>query len=332
MDLSLVKLSQLIPLADGDDAIPPTEFRLFSFGANETKKGTFIFDQASAISVLDAYKEHGADLHIDWEHQALKGGKAPAAAWFKPEMRLDGLYATDVRWTPRAKKQITQREYRYFSPAFHEDKGRITNLVNVALTNLPATRNLPALIAAKDEPQQTKEPRMLTVLKALGLSDDAKEADALSATVALNSFKREIVRLTERASDAEAIGQVAAWKQAGEQLMAMSQKVAELEAGRRQDEVRGLVEEACKAGKIAPSMKSWALDLGKNADGLVALKSFIAAAPALVQAGEVKAPPTGQQIVALSAEAKLIAKTFGLKNDEFAAHIAKLENAEAEEA
>ncbi len=144
----VVKLSVL-----DSDGKPPKEFCIFPFGKFETSKGTFVFDEKAAKSVLGFYKDQGNDLSIDYEHMAVCDPPviAPAAGHFNLELRKEGLYAVQVRWTPRAAEMLKNKEYKYFSPAFAIDKEshRITKLLNIALTNIPATKNMAPLVAAK---------------------------------------------------------------------------------------------------------------------------------------------------------------------------------------
>lgn len=137
---------------------PPAEFRIFAFGTIQTVKGDFVFDQEAAERVLETAERWGNRFSIDYEHQAVLGeGPAPAAAWFDLELRDDGLWAVNVEWTERAAEFLRQREYRYFSPAFDFDPKtrRITELVNVALTNLPATREMQPLVAKRSVDRRT---------------------------------------------------------------------------------------------------------------------------------------------------------------------------------
>ena len=148
--MTIVTLATLL----SDERKPPSEFRLFPFGEFETKKGTFVLDEDGAEEILAAYEKHGADLCIDYCHAMLdpkpadpaEAGKA--AGWFRPEIRKDGLYAVDVKWTDAAAELIAAGEYRYHSPAFTcvGDTNRIGRLVNVALTNLPASQDLEPLV------------------------------------------------------------------------------------------------------------------------------------------------------------------------------------------
>lgn len=137
-----------IPVPGGE---PPREFRIFPFGRVETTKGVFLFDQEAARRVMQAWRDYGNRLSVDYEHQALEpvtNGPVPAAGWFELELREDGLWAVNVEWTPRAMELLRNREYRYFSPAFYVDEeGRIVELINLALTNLPATKRMEPLVA-----------------------------------------------------------------------------------------------------------------------------------------------------------------------------------------
>lgn len=128
-----------------------TEVRLFTFGKNETEKGTFVLSKADAAACLTAWKARGTDLSWDYEHAVTKDstGPCPAAAWCSLEVRGDGLWATNIRWTSTALKLLEAKEYRYFSPFFeHTEAGHILNVINIALTNIPATHGIAPLVAA----------------------------------------------------------------------------------------------------------------------------------------------------------------------------------------
>jgi hypothetical protein len=145
-DNGQVERGELIRLSER--AVTVGEFRIFSAGKIPTRKGTFLFDDQSAASVLRAFREWGVDrLSIDYEHAAVSGGTAsgaaPAAGWFEPEVRKGELWAASVEWTPTAAKMIDDREYRFVSPTFLSEPkaNRVIEVLNIALTNLPATRN-----------------------------------------------------------------------------------------------------------------------------------------------------------------------------------------------
>ena len=135
---------------------PPTEYRLWAYGTVETSKGSFLFTKEDAAAVIADIKTRGVELHFDYEHgtfsdAANSGQPIPAAGWYNVEARDDGLWLTNIRWTPTAAKMLEEREYRYLSPAFgvNETTNHIVSLENSALTNYPATRGIVALVEAK---------------------------------------------------------------------------------------------------------------------------------------------------------------------------------------
>jgi phage I-like protein len=153
-----------LALALGPGGELPTEFRLFARGWNETKIGRFLFDEQAAASVMSAYGAWGVDLMIDLEHQALEPGAPPeptardARGWCKLELREDGsLWAASVTWTPDGAARLSEKRQRYVSPAFgfQPDTRRVTNIINVAITAIPATHDTPALVAARATPPQS---------------------------------------------------------------------------------------------------------------------------------------------------------------------------------
>ncbi len=304
---------------------PPREVRLFRAGANRTRKGTFTFDEQSARAVPAAFAEWGVDrLSFDYAHAMLRGASAPdpseagkAAGWFKPEVRNGELWAADIEWTPKADAAIRAREFRFVSPAVAHDKDmRVLELLNVALTNIPATKDLPPLVlddtAVAHEPEHREDTdTMKGLLALLGLSADASEERALGA---LDALKREVTELHELTgkTGAEALGTVRAWRDG-------HAKVAALEAER--DELRGielarLIDDATKAGKLTPAQKPWAQEYG--AASLKGLRAYLDAAPVVRKLDEErKAPEGGAVASALSADERAVIAQLGIKEDEF---------------
>ena len=170
---------------------PPTEFRIFAAGKNESSKGSVIFDDEAAKRVLADYASQGNELMIDYDHYALETGMpdpaqaGKAAGWFNLEVRDGELWAVNVRWTEPAAEALRRREWRYISPAFYTDKNRVTSLINVALTNLPATKKLQPLMAASErvalsggkmDPKKIKE-----ALEAIKNEDAGKALEILES-------------------------------------------------------------------------------------------------------------------------------------------------------
>lgn len=381
----------------GDE--PPKEFRIWAFGEVDTLKGKFTFDAAAGQAVMAAFEDYGNELSFDYEHQAiLSEGEAPAAGWYRIELRDDGLWATDIRWTPKADGYLRNKEYRYFSPAF--DAGgkerRINRLVNIALTNTPATKHLTPLVAASArdlrtpaialsmsfgditraiteaiqermgqddyawtvdvyddyavfehegklwqigyrfdgssvaligeavEVQRAYTPidggknDMKSLLKALGLNENATEAEALVALSTLQGGAQQITTLTGKPTTPEALGTIQAWKASHDQLPTLSSRVAELEGQVLGGEVTALVEQGKKDGKVPPAMIAVLTDMGKK--DLAMLKSFLEAAPKVAPDTNHNPPGDGKPPVTLSAEDQAVIAQLGIDPAKYQDH------------
>jgi phage I-like protein len=175
-----------------NDALP-NRFRLFVSGWNETENGNFLFDEAAAAAVMAAYRSWGVDLAIDLEHQMLSPGIAPdptakdARGWCQLELAADGsLWAINVRWTPDGAARLAEKRQRYISPAFEiePETKRVTKIVNVAITAIPATHNTPALVAASLQ-RLSMDPKLVQqALDALIEGDTEKCAELLKGAIA----------------------------------------------------------------------------------------------------------------------------------------------------
>lgn len=134
----------------------PSEFKLFGWGRNDTDRGTCILDRDGARAILA--RQGARDVMIDREHLSLElgpGADLDACGWGRLDVRDDGLWLVDVRWTEKGRACLDARTQRYVSPTFVPDeRGRVIAIVNVALTSLPAMRHLPALVAASIRKKQ----------------------------------------------------------------------------------------------------------------------------------------------------------------------------------
>lgn len=186
---------RVIALAVATGNEPPTEFRLFVEGWNDTENGRYLFDSEAAQATMAAYVKWGVDLAIDLEHQMLEPAIAPdptakdARGWCNLELRPDGsLWAVNVKWTADGAARLSEKRQRYISPAFTIDPetSRVVAIVNVAITAIPAMHDTPALVAAsRDRAACNSNSRALTidefvkVATALGFNSSAPVADVL---------------------------------------------------------------------------------------------------------------------------------------------------------
>ena len=174
----------------GDE--PPTEFQVFSSGWVSSRKGKVLFDATAAAATIKEYQTHGVDLMIDLEHLSLDVWgphfDPDARGWCRLELRDGALWAVGVTWTEDGERRLRKKTQRYISPAFRVDPDtkRVTELVNIAITALPATDNLEPLVAAtrKDNTVDEETKKLLAALAALAqqmIDSENEELNALGA-------------------------------------------------------------------------------------------------------------------------------------------------------
>jgi phage I-like protein len=298
-------------------AEPPSEFRILAAGTTRTTKGPILFDDAAGTAVSAAFADHDrADLPIDYNHGMLAEIKTAdsgkAAGWFVPVVRTGELWASQVEWTPAAATAIREREYRHFSPALDIERksNRAMRLINVALTNLPATKGQRPLVASDDTQTggaavPTGDQPMSDLLKLLGADDEAAAivalADRDAATVTLTAERDSLVTKL-----AEAVAQTAT----------LAEQVATLTAEKVTAAREQLIAELSEAGKLPPALHDWARGISFEA-----LSEFGAKVP-----GSDKPAPAQPSVAAvtLSDEDKEIARAAHQTEAEFLAHKAQL--------
>jgi phage I-like protein len=269
----------------------------------------------SLADMVKAFGERGTDLVIDYEHQSLKGEQAPAAGWIKDlEVREDGLWA-QVEWTGKAEEYLKRREYRYFSPVLRidPDSRRPQELMNVALTNVPAIQGLSPLVAkwggealTLGDPQQEPAPEVVdggssqdtmgweaykervtlaVELKArYGLAPEAPESDLWQKSA---EFFRDLAQglgMPEEATATQLKGGLAALKAEGSHRQSLEEELTALTARLNEETTTRAVEEAMLAGKISPAQKDWALSYCRREPEN--FKMYVDKAPRVVPVGE----------------------------------------------
>jgi phage I-like protein len=269
----------------------------------------------SLTDMVKAYGARGTDLVIDYEHQSLKGGRAPAAGWIKDlEVREDGLWA-QVEWTGKAGQYLKQREYRYFSPVLRIDPAnrRPQELMNVALTNVPAIAGLSPLVAkwggealTVGEPQLEPAPEVLEGLSSqdtmdweaykekvtlavelkarYGLAPEAPESDLWQKSAEFFRDLAQSLSLPEEATVSQLKGGLAALKAEGSQIKILEEELTALKAQLSEKTVNRAVEEAMLAGKVSPAQKDWALSYCRQDPE--SFKMYVDKAPRVVPVGE----------------------------------------------
>lgn len=193
--------------------------------------GEFELDNASYQQMIDNAIKRGLDIVVDYEHETLWGGKAPAGGWISIDplgLKIDGedFYA-QIEWTQAAVAHIEAREYRYLSPVFVPNTiDPVTGnnvgwtLHSIALTNTPFLSELGAITNKQKE-------------QTMGLQEDLDKARQDLGTAQADSAAKDT-----KISDLE-------------KALETSNK----------EQVEAMVNSAVSDGKIAASQKDWAIAL-----------------------------------------------------------------------
>lgn len=137
-------------------------FRVGTFHHADYGKFEITPDMLKKMAENFSTKVRGVDLAIDYKHDS----DDVAAGWIK-EVHLseDGnaLWAT-VEWTPKGKKVLSDKEFRYVSPEFSGDyqdneslKKFGPTLLGAGLTNRPVIKRMePVIELAEMKPEESK--------------------------------------------------------------------------------------------------------------------------------------------------------------------------------
>lgn len=352
MKTNLQQTSLPIELA-ASDASGDGWVMLFPAGRNEgyDGRGPYLLEDMQAV--IAASMRQRVDLPIDRDHAIdllPKGEPKPAAGWIKEmQARSDGIYAR-VEWTPKAKQQITEKEYRYLSPVFYFDRatGLVSRILRAGLVNEP-NLEVKAVAAAETQPSDEENKLMDETLKAiaalLGLDEAAEPAAILEAVKALkgdNDVVKEAVDAPAEATGEEIVekieekietetaaavkkAELAAAKTTGRvdpskyvpraMFDELSGQVESLQTASAQTRAGHAVEEAMKAGKVTPASKEWALGYASSdPDGFA---KFVKGAPVVVKAGASDAPHIPETAAACDDDQKSLCKSLGITPEAF---------------
>jgi phage I-like protein len=285
----------------------PAEIQIIPYGYHETGKGAFRLDDEGMRAIIEEFDSRKNDMVIDYEHQSLSGGEAPAAGWIKRLVNkgMDGLWAV-VQWNERAREYLKNREYRYLSPVLlkRASDSRVLRLINAALTNQPAIDGMVPLVNRTLTPPDLpvvngatgkEENRMEKLLSLLGLPEEATDDEALEALTsmkeelfALKTMGKEVLGLLgleHSAAPAEVSAAAEALRERAARAMELEQAVLSLNEKLSKREADNLVLEAMKQGKVTPAQRQWAASYAeRDPEGF---KVFAAQAPRVIFTDEV---------------------------------------------
>lgn len=234
-------------------------------------------------AVIAAFRDHGADLPIDIEHatqlKAGNGEPAPAVGWITDMEVRDGALWGAVNWTEDGARAVSSGAYRYLSPAFRfeQARGEILRMTSAGLTNQP-NLHLEALNRESEEGETGMDP---AIAEALGLNANATAADAVVAIGKLAEARDTALNSAKHPDPASFV------PMADHQLALNRIKgFEEGEKTRQGEAITAALDEAIKAGKIAPASREYHEATCRQEGGLARFQAFVEAQPALV-------PPSG---------------------------------------
>jgi len=330
-------------------------------GMVRTLKGDLLFDEAAQKSVLAKAADWGNDYCFDYGHAMLSPapGSRPAdneeaAGWYRLAIDGTNLVTQGLSWIPDAADRLKARKIRYVSPAvrFDQKTRRVTEFINAALTNLPATKGMRPLVASRTNEPAPQETSMLkSLLSLLGLSSAATEDDALAQIASLAAFKKELVALSGKASAEEILSEARGWKTASAEVQELKKEVfalsgkttpaevledvkrwkdhssahakllgkqEEKKAKKAKKKLKKMVAKAIDNGQLPPSLKEKALELGRKS-GVEFLEEFLSTFKKIEREPDTEKPGEKGDGKELSKEEKEVCAQLGLKEDAFKA-------------
>jgi phage I-like protein len=298
---------EMVELADGRRE-PPREIRILKNGTNETTKGPIVCDAAAAKATIAAAVAHYGKpvLNFDYGHGQVgfmgSYESARSAGWFELQERNGDLYAANIEWTPTAKKALADREFRYISPALMRDfeSGKIKSLINVALTNIPATKGQKPLVTSQGPEKETRmDPELKALLDRLGLTSLSQLAGKIDT---LSKSEQTLLSTVQEAST---------------KLAATEARLVALEGDRAAKAKEAFITKLSQDGKLPPALHKWALS-----QDMASLEAFAADAPVIAAVdpkAEVTPKTPASAPTVLSEDEKKLCKAMQLSEKDYLA-------------
>lgn len=285
--------------------LPAGEFR--SRDGRPDDVSAWTLDDQSATALIKASTGKGKFL-IDYEHQSLRatnnGQPAPAAGWFRTlEWREgEGLFATDVEWTDKARSMIKAGEYKYVSPviSYNRETGAVTKVVSVALTNSPAIDGMEEVTALSQSTKADPISALRRYMAAQGDPDALSIVDQVEALVRANA--NVLATLTEQGVTA---------RRAQDQVSALKREILDAK-------INTVLDQALTEARLLPGQLDAARRLAESDfEALVAILDRPAVIPALLGMQSDHIRRGNDNAVALTKEEAHVCELTGRNHTEF---------------
>lgn len=320
----------------GQAAGKATWIHVLPAGEITTLDGRGPYRVADAAALIRDSMRGDKRLPLDENHAtdlaAPKGAPAPARGWIVAlQSRVDGIWG-QVEWTDAGRQLVSDRAYRYISPAIrHTADGKVVGLLRASLVNNPNLLGLASLHA-----ETAIDAFMAKLRGALGLDDQATEAkilDAIGALVGGTSIHAvEIEPLAaliglpaEATSDAvlQAVSRLAdpAFMVPAETVVALQAEILDLRTGHARERAELAIDAAIRAGKIAQPARMRAYYIARHMKDPDGVETEFAGMISMHARGGGSAVPPGQRSGApgLDADELRVASLIGIDAKAFEA-------------
>lgn len=195
--------------------------------------------------------------HGGFDHQEGKASFIPKAFRYEPGRGL----MLAVEWTRAGREAVEGRDYSYFSPSFITAKGKnvpigLTEHGEIgSLVNNPAFEQIERIAASHQQSDMENIEELRAALKKAGVPFDEKAEDFGAFAESIKASHTTEVSSAVEAAVAEATKDApekSELEQKVERLEKEKGELAEQLAAKRESEATSAIDEAIKAGRIAP--------------------------------------------------------------------------------
>ena len=209
--------------------------------------------------------------------------------------------------------------------SMHEQLKRILAKLGLREDSEPTTAQADAALARIDPAPPID---LAELAKALGLAATARAADVLAAARKRGGELAAALGLAETATADEVLAAAKAAKTSTAaddptayvpraEFDRVATQLNELQTSRADEQATAAVDDAIKAGKLAPAQRDWGLASAKK--DLAAFRSYVGSAPVIVTPAAPAPAPAGDPDAALTGEELSVCRSMGISEDAFKA-------------
>lgn len=297
----------------------PEWILLVPAGDTTTRDGRLIVNREPQ-NVIAAFTADRKDLPVDYEHateiRSPKGLSAPAVGWIDQLENREGAIFGRVKWTDEGRRQVENHAYRFISPVLHlGTKRRVNRITSVALTNDPALFLEP--LSRRKTAEQQETAMLDKIAKALGLKEDASDAEILSK-ISETTARVETLRRQADSPDPEKFVARAEHDAMIETCNQLRADIKKKDDAERDRQVADEVEKAITDGKVPPSIKDSEIELCR-AIGVDKYRERLSKISPVIETGEgdTKNDPGNAASGTLTDDQKIVCRNMGLSEKEF---------------